>query len=201
MVDEVGVVRGRDAPLLLPVRLEDVCSKTCRTVSCETASTTSKVTRRSASRRRLQCFRPGGGALHASAIRRASCSPPSVRVYSRSDVLRVRAASSPAVAYAWRTRATVDSPTSSAPAIAASVQAGPASPRLAFSRMRACVSVRAGALPLPISVCSRARSPSLNSTTYCFAIVPLPRCPVARPTVTARIRPGRLLFKWRLTRH
>src|SRR6266511_4736174 len=65
-----------------------------------------------------------------------------------------------------RTRATVAGLTSTATAIAASVQPGPASPWLALSRMRAWVSALAGATPCPIRVWSRARSSS-ERTTMC----------------------------------
>src|SRR6266540_2044405 len=65
-----------------------------------------------------------------------------------------------------RTRATVAGLTSSAAPMAASVQPGPASPWLAFNRMRAWVSALAGATPRPIMVCSRARSSS-DRTTMC----------------------------------
>src|SRR5215207_3658749 len=65
-----------------------------------------------------------------------------------------------------RTRATVAGLTSSAAPMAASVQPGPASPWLAFNRMRAWVSALAGATPRPIMVCSRARSCS-DRTTMC----------------------------------
>src|SRR5829696_4513470 len=65
-----------------------------------------------------------------------------------------------------RTRATVAGLTSSAAPMAASVQPGPASPWLAFNRMRAWVRALAGATPRPIMVCSRARSCS-DRTTMC----------------------------------
>src|SRR5436190_23751800 len=65
-----------------------------------------------------------------------------------------------------RTRATVAGLTSTATAIAASVQPGPASPWVALSRMRAWVNALAGATPRPIMVCSRARSAS-DRTTMC----------------------------------
>jgi hypothetical protein len=67
--------------------------------------------------------------------------------------------------------------------------------------MRAWVSVRAGAVPPPTRVRSRARSASLNTTTYFFAIVALPRHPAAHAATTARIQRRRSPFKWRLTRH
>src|SRR5215211_3030664 len=65
-----------------------------------------------------------------------------------------------------RTRATVAGLTSSAAPMAASVQPGPASPWLAFNRIRAWVRALAGATPRPIMVCSRARSCS-DRTTMC----------------------------------
>src|SRR5215216_4637531 len=64
-----------------------------------------------------------------------------------------------------RTRATVAGLTSSAAAMAASVQPGPASPWLALSRMRAWVRALAGATPRPIMLWSRARSSSVRTTT------------------------------------
>src|SRR5215212_6907716 len=65
-----------------------------------------------------------------------------------------------------RTRATVAGLTSSAAPMAASVQPGPASPWLAFNRIRAWVRALAGATPRPIMVCSRARSCSDRTMTY-----------------------------------
>src|SRR5512132_2922520 len=161
---EFGVLLGWDAPALGQPRLEPVCFKTCRTVSRERSSTTSSSTSRPASSRNVHRLRPSGGALHANATKRASCSPSSLRRYSRAGGLRCTAASSPAVTYCWRTRATVAGWTSNASAITRSVQPGPASPWLALSRMRAWVSARAGAAPWPISVWSCARSGSDNIT-------------------------------------
>src|SRR5512132_2589371 len=64
-----------------------------------------------------------------------------------------------------RTRATVAGLTSSAAPMAASVHEGPASPWLAFNRMREWVSALAEPTPRPIMVCSRARSCSDRTTT------------------------------------
>src|SRR5215207_2891630 len=64
-----------------------------------------------------------------------------------------------------RIRATVAGLTSNAAPMAASVQPGPASPWLAFNRIRAWVRALAGATPRPIMVCSRARSSSDRTTT------------------------------------
>src|SRR6266487_924689 len=162
--DELGVVLGRDAPALGQPRLEPVCFKACRTVSYDTDSITCSSASRSASSRNVQRLRPSGGALHASATKWASCFPSSLRRYSRAGGLRYTAASSPAATYFMRTRATVAGLTSSAAPMAASAQPGPASPWLALSRMRAWVSARAGPVPWPIRVWSRARSPSDNLT-------------------------------------
>src|SRR5919197_3872583 len=163
---ELGVMLGWDAPTLDQPPLEPVCFKACRTVSYDTDSTTSSATSRSASSRNVQRLWPSGGALHASATRRASCWPSSRRRYLRAGGLRCSAASRPAVTYCWRMRATGAGVTSHATAIAASVQPGPAWPWLAFNRMRAWVSTLAGATPRPIMVCSRARSSS-DRTTMC----------------------------------
>src|SRR6266508_5490736 len=164
--DEFGILLGRDAPALGQPRLEAVCFKAWRTVSYDTDSTSSSSTSRLASSRSVQRLRPSGGALHASAVRYASCSPSRRRGYWRPGALRYTAASSPAATYFMRTRATVAGLTSSAAPMAASVQPGPASPWLAFNRMRAWVSALAGATPRPIMVCSRARSSS-DRTTMC----------------------------------
>src|SRR6266704_1042446 len=163
---ELGIVLGRDAPALLQPRLEAVCCKAPRTVSYDTDSTSSSSTSRSASSRSVQRLRPSGGALHASAVRYASCSPSRRRGYWRPGALRYTAASSTAATYFMRTRATVAGLTSSAAPMAASVQPGPASPWLDLSRTRAWVSALAGATPRPIMVCSRARSSS-DRTTMC----------------------------------
>src|SRR5262249_14149474 len=166
MPDELGVGGRRDAPLLLQPRLELVCLKTWRTVSYDTASATSRRTRASASSRSVQRVRPAGGAPQARAIRRASCAPSSFRAYCRSGTLRSGAASRPAAPSARRTRWPVAGWPSKAPARAASVQPGPPSPWLAFSRIRAWASRRAGPVPRPRSVWSRARSASVSSTPY-----------------------------------
>src|SRR6266540_414894 len=134
---ELGVLLWQDAPAFLQPRLEPVCFKTWRTVSYDTDSTSSSSTSRSAKSRSVQRLRPWGGALHSSAARYASCSPSSLRRYWRAGGLRYTAASSPAATYRMRTRATVAGLTSNAAPIAASLQPGPASPWLAFSRMRA----------------------------------------------------------------
>src|SRR5512133_785690 len=71
-----------------------------------------------------------------------------------------------------RTRATVAGLTSTATAIAASVQPGPASPWLALSRMRAWVSALAGAIPAR-SWCAAGRVPP-PIRPRCVACAPRP---------------------------
>src|SRR5215211_6387545 len=166
---ELGILLRRDAPALGQPRLEAVCFKTWRTVSYDTDSTISSATSRSASSRNVQRLWPSGGALQVSATSRASCWPSRRRRYWRAGGLRYTAASSPAATYRMRIRATVAGLTSSAAPMAASVQPGPASPWLAFNRIRAWVSALAGATPRPIMVCSRARSCSDKTTTNACA--------------------------------
>src|SRR5204863_9081041 len=105
-----------------------------------------------------------------------------------------------------RTRATVAGLTSNAAPMAASVQPGPASPWLAFSRMRAWVSTLAGATPRPIIVCSRARSSSVRTTTYrlrtsasCSVGPPEPHEDEGKPPTT-QLKADELLDRQRLVR-
>src|SRR4029453_10436135 len=51
---ELGILLGRDAPALGQPRLEPVCFKAWRTVSCESSSTPSSWPSRSASSRNVQ---------------------------------------------------------------------------------------------------------------------------------------------------
>ena len=104
-------------------------------------------------RRRLQRSRPWGGLLQANATTCASWAPCSLRWYSRRDARRSSVAASPCSTYCRRTRAMVGWLTSTASAMAWSTQAGPSGPWSALSRMRACVSLRLGALPA-VSRCS-----------------------------------------------
>src|SRR5512132_1005746 len=196
---EVGVMLGWDAPALDAPRLQPVCFKACRTVSYEMLSTTSSSTSRSASSRNVHRWRPSGGALHARATRWASCSPSSLRRYSRAGVLRKTAAPRPAVTYTWRTRATVVGWTSNASAITASVQPGPASPWSALSKMRAWVRALAEATPCPIRVRSRARSWSDRATTYRLRMLGL--LPAVPQASSGTMSANRTSSKRRLTRY
>jgi hypothetical protein len=78
------------------------------------------------------------------------------------------AASKPSSTHRMRTRSTVERLTSRASAIASSLKRGPATPSSAFSRMRACVSVRAAAFPFDSSSPNCARSSDVNFTRYSF---------------------------------
>src|SRR4029453_5021157 len=198
--DELGVMLGRDAPALDAPGLQPVCFKACRTVSYDTVSTTSSSTSRWASSRNVHRVRPSGGALQARATRWASCSPSSLRRYARSGRLRNTAAPNPAVAYAWRTRATLVGWTSRASAITASVQPGPASLWSALSRMRAWARVLAEATPCPIRVRSQARSGSGRTTTYRLRMLGLlPRSPTSITSGT--MSANRASCKRQLTRY
>ena len=61
--------------------------------------------------------------------------------------------------------------TSTASAMRSSVQAGPSGPWSALSRMRAWISLRAGATPAPIRVIKSSRSVGVSTTGY-FLFIP-----------------------------
>src|SRR5215213_2899298 len=166
LAHEVRALLGRDHPLLLAPRLEVVFLSVVRTHSGLMAPTTSSATSRSAKSFKVQRSRPSGGGLHAKATRRASCAPSSLRYCRPVGRWRCRAASRPSSTNAWRTRWTVDRPTSTASAILASGQPGPLSAWSALSRMRAWAWVVAAALPARNSACRRAYSAADNLTTY-----------------------------------
>src|SRR5262249_56540828 len=105
---ERRVLARRDAPLLLLPRLERVFLRTRRTVSSETASTTSSSTSRPARSFSVQQGLPSGGAEQARATSRASAAPSSLRKREgRSWGLRCSAAARPRSTKRWRERATV----------------------------------------------------------------------------------------------
>lgn len=72
---ELGVVLGRDHPLLDEVRLEFVFLSVLGTVSCETFSTIPSSTALCAKSLKDQRLRPRGGSEQAKAIRCASARP------------------------------------------------------------------------------------------------------------------------------
>ncbi len=92
-----------------------------------------------------------GGSLHDRAINRASWSPVSFRSYCRLGGRRFSAASTPCSRYWRRTRNTVGWLTSTASAMAVSTHPGPSADRSALSKIRAWVSLRAGAVPAAMS--------------------------------------------------
>src|SRR5215475_1252923 len=150
-----------DAPLLLQPRLEDCFFKTRRTLSYEYDGARPRATTRSASRCKVQRWRPSGAALQASAIKRASAFASSLGwVPGRG---RSSSAPSPSSTKRWRRRSTVARPTARAAAMALSSQ-----PSAALRRIRARVTLRVACVPL-CSRCSRGlRSASSNVTRYFF---------------------------------
>ena len=137
----------------------------------ETVSTTSNSTSLSASIFSVHAFRLPGGSEQATASSRASAAPSSTRSrLGLSCFLRTRAASRPCSTNRWRTRATVSGLTSTASAIASSVQPGPPSPSSAFNRMRAWVNFFAAAVPAAIRAARRSRSSAVSDTRYFFMV-------------------------------
>src|SRR5919197_1101685 len=163
-----------DAPLFLQPRLEDRFFKTRRTLSYEYDAAKPRATTRSASRCKVQRWRPSGAALQASAIKRVSaftsnldCAPGRGRSAS---------APRPSATKRWRRRSTVARPTESAAAMALSAQ-----PSAALSRMRARVTLRVACVPLGSRASSCWRS-SLSSVTRYFFLGIAGRPPVNRLT-------------------
>src|SRR3982750_634579 len=165
---KLGAMLGRNRPILLQVWLQFVFFRVRRTVSYETEGTCCNSTNRSASRRNVHLARPSGAGPQASATRCASAWPSNLRSYWRMVGFGRKAASSPSSTKRWRTRATVVACTSRASLMASSLQAGASGPVSAFSKMRACSSARAAALPLRIIWESCACSSVVNRTIYFF---------------------------------
>ena len=128
---------------------------------------------RAASSLNVQRLRPSGGFWQAKAIRWASPSPSNVRLYCRRGLRRSNAASRPSSTNPFRTRSTVALATSTPWAMASSPQPGPSGPASAFSRILACISLRAAALPRESISCSIRRSAPVNVTIYFFFIAGL----------------------------
>src|SRR3954449_9702439 len=197
VVDELRRVFRRDAPHLPQMRLELVFLSVWRTVSCESVSTCSSSTMRSASRRSDQRALPSGGRAQARARRWASCSPSSLRPESRADDLGSSAADSPCSTNRWRARSIVRTLTRTAAAIVSSIHPGPPSASSAWSRTRAWASLRASALPCAIMRSSSPRSSVVSVTRYRFAIavaLPLPHPPAElryRP-----VKPSLTEYEW-----
>src|SRR5665213_483008 len=172
MPDERSVRLGWDHKAFLQPRLELFFFSMTRTVSCESRSAYCSSTMRPANSRKVQRGWPVGASLHARAISRASWSPSRRQGRWFFGWRWVSAASSPSSTYRLRTRHTVTSPTANASTIFLSVQPGPSAPWSAFSKIRACVSFRAGAFPAEISPWSCARSSWINRTICLFPMRP-----------------------------
>ena len=152
-----------DTPLFLLPGLEFVFLSIWRTVSREMLSANSNSTTLSANNWSVQCVCPSGAALHAKAIRCASCRPSSLR--SRPGHGRsLMAASSPSSTYRFRALATVAGLTNSTSAISRS-----RSPWSALSSDSARFTVRTDALPRWDTSLRRERSASVSSTLYLMA--------------------------------
>jgi hypothetical protein len=114
-----------------------------------------------ASSRIVECFRPCGALLQATAMICACCLPVS---FGRAPGLdRSLRASRPVPTNLFRVRSTVATPQSRAAAICSSL-----SPSLAFSKMRARVTFREEYFPRRTSWRSCSRSSAVKSTIYFF---------------------------------
>ncbi len=189
--DEVGVGGRGQAPLLAQVRLERVFERLAHRL-VETASTSVWRTVVGDGLHHLQAHQLVGQQAHQLVGQQAQA-PARLAVRGRGagqrDEVRLLRAVQPPLVHAVR-----PSPlqrrrqpfgdelaahaqhgarvglTSSAPAMAASDHPGPPSPWSALSRMRARVSVRAGAVPLPTRPRSSARCASERTTRYGYAM-------------------------------
>src|SRR6266702_8019835 len=174
MIHKVGIGLWWNAPVVLEPGLQFVFFNTCRTVSWLTLSTSSSSTSLSATRRKLQRSYPSGAWPHSSAIRCASCSPSSLRFSCRGGCgRRLSAASKPPCTKLRRTRCTVVSPTSRASWICRADQRGPSGPQSALSRIRAWVSLRAGACPALIKAARFRRCSCVKTMLFFFMEVSL----------------------------
>src|SRR5262245_10137149 len=151
----------RDAPLLLQPWLEDCFFNTRRTLSYEYAAAKPRATTRSASRCKVQRWRPSGVTLQASAMRRAWAFASSLGgVPGRG---RSSNAAKPSSTKRRRVRSTVARPTARAAAMALS-----SAPSAALSRIRARVALGLCFFPLWSRFSSFSRSSSSSVTRYFF---------------------------------
>ena len=169
-----------DAPLLFLPGLEFVFLSVRRTLSYDMESANPNSTALSASKRNVQRAWPSGGLLHATAMRWASSLPLSLHRGPGRDC-SLSALSNPSSTNRLRGRHTVAMPTSKAAAICRSNN-----PSSAFLRIRARVTLLAGAFPRRVTWRRCSRSSSLRSTRYLDAPIPL--------TQTLRISPYIILF-------
>src|SRR5574341_904341 len=150
----------RDTPLFLLPRFSVVFFNTWRTVSGEIVSASFNSITRPANKRSVQRAWPVGAALHASAIKRASCLPSNFRRWPGRG-LSFKALGKLPSTKRWRTRSTHGRLTSSAAIISASV-----SPASALSKICARFIFRARTVPLVVSASNSFRSASVKSTRY-----------------------------------
>src|SRR5215218_9853892 len=128
---------GRNDPHLPQMGFQRIFFSTCRTVSWLMASTSSKATAWSAKSLSVQRAWPAGGALHLSAMSRASPAPSKRGAREGcACFFRLSAASSPCSTKRCLTPSTVLTLTEKLSAIFSSVQAGPSTS--AFNRILAC---------------------------------------------------------------
>src|SRR6266540_2214415 len=153
-----GLIHADQRPLRV------VFFKVRRTVSYERLSTYVSSTILSASNCKVQRAAPVGGGLQAKAIKCASWRPSNLRNRGFSGRRGSRAAAKLSSTKRRRTRSMVGMLTSTASAIAASVQAGPFGLWSALRRMRAWASLRAAPFPAPIKSWSVWRSSGVKVT-------------------------------------
>src|SRR5258707_12166238 len=129
---------GRNDPLLLQMRLENVFLRVRPMVLSLARSTMCSSTTLSSSRRRLHLACPSGAGPHASVINFASATPSKIRGRAEFALyLRVSTASNPSSTNCRRVRRILAMLVSSASAIRLSLQPSPASDTSAFNRIRA----------------------------------------------------------------
>src|SRR5512132_213859 len=156
---------GRNDPHLPQMRFQRIFFSICRTVLWLIASTISKATAWSAKSLSVQRAWPAGGALHLSAISRASPSPSKRGEWAGcACFFRLSAASSPCSTNRCLTPSTVLTLTEKLSAILSSVQAGPSAS--AFNRILACRILYAVAFPFLVSSANCRRSSSVRRTIY-----------------------------------
>src|SRR6516162_4171571 len=147
VVNKLGIVLRGNAPHALLPRLQLVFLRQRRTVSCETASTMSSSTARSANSRKVHRACPDGAAPQHSATTLASFSPSRILARdSRACFLRFKADSKPSSTRRLRMFSTVCTVTWHASAMASSFQPGPRLPASAsnstWARVRFFAAIR-----------------------------------------------------------
>lgn len=173
MVHKVGVRLGRNAPGFQQPWLNLVFLSVCRTVLSETLGSFPSMTNWSVNSCKVQRLRPFGGSLHASSMRACSMAPWTFTFCGRAGLGRgAKAASKLSSTNRWRTRWMVEAPTPKACAMSASARAGPSGLASANRRSRACVSLRAAALPEETKCRSKERSSLVSVTMYFSTAAP-----------------------------